>query len=103
MSIFKLRKHIEISVPDVSAVGTVDTWTAFTDPNVVFRLKYFTGLCRSNDLWLYGISKLPDLTLLRSTAEILILGTPRLPVTYVIRQGLNMGNQPKQDRVKKKD
>lgn len=50
MSIFKLRKHIEISVPDVSAVGTVDTWTAFTDPNVVFRLKYFTGLCRSNDL-----------------------------------------------------
>lgn len=40
----------EISVPAVSAAGTVDTWTAFTDPRLVLRLRYFTGLCLTNDL-----------------------------------------------------
>lgn len=78
----KKKKNIrEIQVPAVSAAVTVDTWRAFKDPTLVLRLKYLTCLWTNNDLWLYGICKVPDLTLLTSTAEILIFGTPRLPET----------------------
>ena len=82
--IYKIRRKKsirEINVPAVSTAVTVDTWRAFKDPTLVLRLKYLTRLWTNNDLWLYGICKLPDLTLLSSTAEILIFGTPRLPET----------------------
>lgn len=72
-----------INVPAVSAAVTVDSWTAFKDPTLVLRLKYLTGLWTNKDLWLWGICKLPDLSLLSSTAEILIFGTPRLPETDI--------------------
>ena len=84
IGIYKIRRKKsirEINVPAVSTAVTVDTWRAFKDPTLVLRLKYLTGLWANNDLWLYGICNLPDLTLLSSTAEILILGTPRLPET----------------------
>lgn len=74
-----------INVPAVSAAVTVDSWTAFKDPTLVLRLKYLTGLWANNDLWPCGICKLPDLTLLSSTPEILIFGTPRLPEKQIPR------------------